>query len=265
MSLSSRRKRAAATRAALPGFPIEEGFIDPQDVRDYLGGETIVCLRCGKKYKALGLHILVHDGWNEETYRLHYGLPWRTGLSCVPSRKLKRAIGLDLAERGVAFGGKPGLEWRRAAKAKRRRAAPFVGIVKARNGIRKYETLERPGRVVDGRWVIWVHEDYMKVPQRMVAENRTLEDVCDDEDMPGLTNFYRHSRGNDECAKAAKVAWDALSFTVQAKAEMLGERFRVEATKLRNTGLTYSQVGARLGVSTMTAFRQVTRKKVAAL
>ena len=48
-------RRAKARRKVLPGFPIEQPFESIEDVREYMSGDKIVCLRCGKEYKELGI------------------------------------------------------------------------------------------------------------------------------------------------------------------------------------------------------------------
>lgn len=64
----------------LPGFPKESKFTNLGDVSEYLHGEKITCLICGRSYKALTGHISKH-GISSDEYKERFGLPFRTGLT----------------------------------------------------------------------------------------------------------------------------------------------------------------------------------------
>ena len=69
-------------RAVLPGYPVEFKFTDLDKLKQYFAGDTIVCLRCGKKYRTLSVHLKTIHGMEPDEYRDMYGIPWTYGLSC---------------------------------------------------------------------------------------------------------------------------------------------------------------------------------------
>lgn len=76
------RKRAAR-RKVFDGFPIHEPFKSIEDVREYLSGDRVICLLCGKSYKKLGgIHLQKIHGITEDQYREKYNIPWTYGLVC---------------------------------------------------------------------------------------------------------------------------------------------------------------------------------------
>lgn len=78
--LRSKRKRAAR-RSIKQGFPIIEKFTSIEDVREYLSGDRVICLLCGKTYKDVGKHLRVHD-ISPDQYREMYNIPWTYPLCC---------------------------------------------------------------------------------------------------------------------------------------------------------------------------------------
>lgn len=76
------------SRRPLPGFPIEEPFTSRAGVDEYLSGERITCLRCGRKLKRLGGHLKTVHGWTTEEYKMFYQLPLSSGrgLCSAPTR-----------------------------------------------------------------------------------------------------------------------------------------------------------------------------------
>ena len=85
-----------------PGYPVTEQFKSIEDVRDYLSGDSVVCLICGKPCKSLGLHLRVHDITPDE-YREMYRIPWTYGLVCSDT---KVRYG-EQTKRRIANGEKP--------------------------------------------------------------------------------------------------------------------------------------------------------------
>ena len=136
------KRRAAARRYVMSGYPIETPFAVPDDVWAYLNANRITCLRCGKQYKALVKHLPIH-GWDTERYKEFYGLPWGTGLTSSPTRTLNVAHGKALLEAGIAFGGVPGVGWEKTLAAPRRKRAPYLKVVSKMN-FGKASLMHRP-------------------------------------------------------------------------------------------------------------------------
>lgn len=86
------QRRWNARRRVLPGFPIETPFSSILGVREYLRGDRIICLRCGKPYKKLGNHLLKIHGMQMDEYKALYKIPWTYSLICPESsRNYKQA------------------------------------------------------------------------------------------------------------------------------------------------------------------------------
>ena len=57
------------------------------EVRDYVSGDRIQCLVCGKYYRRLQfMHLLQHN-MNADDYRQTFGIPWSVSLTSAPSRE----------------------------------------------------------------------------------------------------------------------------------------------------------------------------------
>jgi predicted transcriptional regulator len=99
--------RHAKRRQVLPGFPVKEPFSTLEQMKEYLRGDRITCLLCGKPYKALGGHLSAVHGMSADDYKAKYGLPFTFGL-CGES--------VSDALRDVRFADKPEVKAARIAK-----------------------------------------------------------------------------------------------------------------------------------------------------
>lgn len=79
--------KRAYRRRALPGYPWDGRFESVDQVEEYLGGDLIRCLLCGKMYRSVGLHLSIHEITVDE-YKLRYNIPYKYGLECDETRQL---------------------------------------------------------------------------------------------------------------------------------------------------------------------------------
>lgn len=249
-------KSARDRRYVMEGYPIETKFTSPEEGWEYLKADRITCLRCGKAYKALApAHLSMH-GWTADRYKEHYGLPWRTGLTCTMTKDSHRRQGLANLEAGVAFGGKVSGEYLdKAHAAPRRKRAPYLKTVSVMN-VSTAPSMNR-ARVLAGELRLWKDADYWNVLDRMKDQDRTAREVCGDPDMPGLTALAVFSRNHPEYSQAMAATWEHLSFPVQARGQQLGRRFKREAARLRKKGRTSKQIGKELGVHWVTVEKHI--------
>ena len=84
MTAEQRRNRR---RRIADGFPKESIFSTLEEVRAYLAGDRICCLLCGRWFKALTSHLMLHDT-NAAEYKLRYGIPWTYGLDSAETNML---------------------------------------------------------------------------------------------------------------------------------------------------------------------------------
>ncbi len=234
--------RAREARRVCSGFPIETGFTRPEDVWEYLNSDKITCLRCGKPYKALGMHLRVH-GWTSDRYREFYGLPWRTGLTSSGTKVKFRELGLRNLEAGIAFGGEPGRNQYMSINAPRRKRAPYLREVAVRN-------ILKVGSV--GR--VWGPEDYELILERMRGQDLTTKEACEAQDVPGVGALFDYrKRAPDFDARFSEVV-ENLTFATQARCSCLGDRFDKEVASRLRAGDSYTRVARALGVTNMTVY-----------
>lgn len=92
----SHLERFNKARAVLPGFPIASHKMSPDDLNNYLSGDKIVCLLCGKSYKALNDgHLRRVHGVTQDQYRERYDIPFTVGLISGSLKKRKRDVALE--------------------------------------------------------------------------------------------------------------------------------------------------------------------------
>jgi ROS/MUCR transcriptional regulator protein len=61
-------------------------FQTMQEVDDYLSGNTITCLVCGKSLQRLNIHLQKVHGTTPVEYRAQFGIPFSRSLTSAPSR-----------------------------------------------------------------------------------------------------------------------------------------------------------------------------------
>lgn len=67
-------------RSILPGYPKPDKFTCMEEVEDYLTGEKIVCLLCGKLYRQLAPHTKRIHNLEAADYKEMFGIPQKRGL-----------------------------------------------------------------------------------------------------------------------------------------------------------------------------------------
>ena len=78
---------------SLDGYPITDKFSSINAINEYLNGEKITCLLCGRHYKSITAHISVH-GISTDEYKEKYGLPYSKGLTSLGTKSKNVANGL---------------------------------------------------------------------------------------------------------------------------------------------------------------------------
>jgi len=99
--MDKQAKRREKRRMAVAGFPQEFVFTDPEKLKDYFAGSKIQCLRCGKYYRKLGIHLLSIHGMEVDEYKAIYGIPWTKGLSCAETSELHANTAKENIKNGV--------------------------------------------------------------------------------------------------------------------------------------------------------------------
>jgi DNA-directed RNA polymerase subunit RPC12/RpoP len=61
-----------------------------EQVREYVSGDTIECLVCGREFRRLHAKHLEMHSMTADDYRLQFGIPWNQSLTSQPSRQASR-------------------------------------------------------------------------------------------------------------------------------------------------------------------------------
>ena len=125
-------RKFMARRKVLAGYPIETPFESIDDVREYLSGDRIVCLLCGRSFRRIGTHLIKIHGISFDEYREKYNIPWTFSLISPESSELYRqAVKKRMAE-GYVPPMKFGKEFTKMIN-KPRRICPFKSEVNIQN------------------------------------------------------------------------------------------------------------------------------------
>ena len=89
-----------ARRRVLPGYPKNFVFKSYDEYKQYFVGDRIICLLCGKHYRALGNHLRVSHEVEIEDYKKKYGILWTKSLACNELHEIQS----DRAKERIANG-----------------------------------------------------------------------------------------------------------------------------------------------------------------
>lgn len=162
-------------------YPWRGKFRTKTEIDDYLAGNKVQCLICGKLFKALPQHLEKTHDITADDYREQYGLPWRRGLCGIEtSKKLSKNM---FARRKKGF--RPPIEdaWKKAVRAKKRQDQPFFVKVKADNMKIGSEKIKK-----------YTEQDYKKVLTKMLKEKKGLNEVCKDAGMPDIRIVSKYAK-----------------------------------------------------------------------
>ena len=93
-------KNPEARRRVLPGYPKDFVFKDYDEYKQYFVGDRIICLLCGKHYRALGNHLRVSHEVDIDDYKKNYGILWTKSLACNELHEIQS----DRAKERIANG-----------------------------------------------------------------------------------------------------------------------------------------------------------------
>ena len=135
-------------RRIFPGYPIETPFNSIEAVREYISGDSIICLLCGKKFKRLNIHLhFIHEMTADE-YKEKYSIPWTYALACEESSKLSADAMHERIDKGEL---NPLLSMKKdkldRVHRQPQRACPFANEILNKN---KHEYFEKNHPLVKG-------------------------------------------------------------------------------------------------------------------
>lgn len=204
-----------------------------QEVREYLKGEKIVCLECGKEYRKIGGSHLKTHGMTDEEYREKYGIPWSYPLAS--SETSKRYSEFRKRYLSDPDNMKELLENRKKAD-------------KLKNSVKKRPQLEIAKKFRNEQGLNYPEELAWVIIER-IKEGRTLTEVCEDDDLPGRTWMADRLKNNEELKAAYRQAIDSQDFDFQCRSKLLGKKFEDQVLKLQSEGYTVSEISEMIGTS----------------
>lgn len=147
MPLRGSLSRAESAREVLAGYPLCTPFESRESIEEYLAGDEVTCLLCGKAYKMLAPHIKRIHQLDADDYRWRYNIPAYFGLVGKSTSEKKQALS-SRPERiafvkalGKTVGGFKGVVGRKcklvldeAAVSMKQRSGEMSALIKHRPG-----------------------------------------------------------------------------------------------------------------------------------
>jgi hypothetical protein len=221
---------------SLPGFPWKGSFDNKKEIDHYFAGGKIQCLLCGKWFIALPTHLERTHNITADEYKERYGLPWKRGLCGVGLRIKRSKIMLNRRENGFRTDMKA--VQKKAVGATRRPDQPFFVKVKADNMKIGSEKIKK-----------YTDQDFRNVLAKMLNENKGLNEVCKDADMPDFRAVSKYAKKNADFRKELERTYEKLPYSIQAGAGKLPEKFKEDLISLKRSGITVADMTRLLGVS----------------
>lgn len=102
----------ALAALAAPALPAEANKVPAVPIARSVRPDTLICLACGQKRKAIKRHLDVAHGWTPAEYRAAYGLPGSYPMTAPNTAKVKRerAVAAALARARAGTKAKAGRE-----------------------------------------------------------------------------------------------------------------------------------------------------------
>jgi len=235
---------------SLQEFPWTGRFETKTEIDDYLAGDKVQCLLCGKLFKALPQHLERTHNVTADDYREQYGLPWQRGLCGAGTTEKMSKNMLNRRKNGF----RPPIELaqkKSVTTGKRRPDQPFLVDAKIKSlkpiieKIKKYED-----------------RDFKNVLEKMLKEKIGLNEACKDPKMPHIKSVSTYAQKNAEYRKELEKTYAKLPYSVQAGAGRLPEkRFREDLLSLKRSGITVADMSRLLGVSRSLIHNRLKPKK----
>ena len=227
-------------KSALPGFPRKGQFTTKDEIDQYFSDpDYIQCLLCGNVFATLSRHLQLTHECSLEEYRDRYGLPWRKGLV---SGKLSKRFSSNLTKRIKDGSFKPPADTTAAVDriraGGRRKDQPFFTAFKADRATK-----------INKKNMRYDRKDYEKVLTVMLKNKIPPEKACEDENLPSASSVFDYAKSNPDFRIKLMDTYYALPYDIQARSRRLSPQFYEDLKKLKNEGLSNTQIGEKLGVS----------------
>ncbi len=101
----------------------------------------------------------------------------------------------------------------------------------------------------------WGREDFEAILNRILAKRRSLNDVCQDPDLPSKDAWVSYLKKHPEYAVKLREAYHSLPYSFQGRVNAFSPSFRVDCERLRAGGMDKKSIANKLGVCVITVRR----------
>ncbi len=130
-----------ATRKVFAGYPILTPFKNKEELDKYFESDKITCLLCGKAYKALPSHLIVHE-YTEREYKKKYKIPTSYGLIGSETRLKYIETAKKRIEQGLFNGKQMGeIIKRKYERGDKRSPSKYISVLQEANNPKKKERI----------------------------------------------------------------------------------------------------------------------------
>ncbi|WP_443751321.1 MucR family transcriptional regulator [Asticcacaulis solisilvae] len=220
---------------------IPRPFQTKAEILDYLGSDTIECLICGRRLTVLSPHLRARHSLSADDYRLQFGIPFSYGLAGQRFCQTSRERMLALYERGaIAAPDAEEVRDRFQNTGERRPACSAVRQADIEKLLRNRSRREQ-----------WRPQDFAEFLHR-VESGRSVSDVGREADMPSAQTFFKYIAKHPPLKARYDRVRQSQPLSVQARTRRTGSLYRETIARLRNSGLTWTQISAITGVKSST-------------
>ena len=236
-----------ARRKVMSGYPIDKIFITKEEIEEYYSGDKILCLLCGKSFKALCGHLKVH-GFDVNSYCEKYGLPYTRGLSCPSTKKIMIKHGKKLREEGIL---RTPTDEERKEYSKRKspqRMQPFRKTYAKNNLLNAPPTPQK-----------WFDHDFWKILELAELNKCHPTDIYRQKigNTPSNGLMHEFKRTNLEFYKKYHEIVDGLSSEQKFKHGIAPKEYIDNIRDLKSKGKSHLEISKILGVHENTIDKQV--------
>lgn len=245
-----KEEEKAARRRVMPGYPITTKFSTLEQINEYLHAEKITCLLCGKAYKGLAGHLVTH-AISADEYKERFGLPYRTGLTSLATKEMCKENGsrpqqLRMLERLRTE--HISIKEKRAAAVKKARTS-HAKKLQARANVSKNPAPPREFDAKDAEFVISIMKQKGVPLVQAIKLGAKME----------ITTFRRLLREHEYLRVELDAAFLKVERLYNANPLYKNKTLVNKLRKLRATGMSFLEIGQKIGVSEMCALRTAER------
>lgn len=179
-------------------------FQNKADILNYMDGEKLECLECGKWFKGLGVHVVQAHDMTAADYKQKHGIPMKIGL-LGKDLKQKQADHAKAMHAAGIFTIKSA-HTKKPDASKSRKKPLYHQAYFFQRGFETNQERAYPPEI---------YEEYL----RRLQDVRSLESVSSDSDMPCIAIIYQRAKTDAEYAVRLKA------ITKQNKSTLI-KRFR---------------------------------------